>query len=277
MDVRLVVVVVVVAIVATGAGLMAMHSGSHSQTSSTITTGSPTHTTTKTSSSGTSLNLEGTWHGSYTGKYGSGEWTWIIEKTNDNTYRGCLKTTGTYAGGWMPISIQVSGNKITVGTVGPNAVTFTGTISGSHASGTWRMTNAQEGGDWSGTRTGPVTSLPCYPKTTTSHQPTMTTSKPRTTQTTITRTTTIQTTTTTTGSGGQIACTPPPPTNYQPAFNELLQATVSVIGQQNIRCIGAFMVGGVQYAANYNLINYDTSRTSKIAQDIANQLSAMIS
>ena len=277
MDPKLAGILAVVIIVIVGAGAVALKGSHGGNQGTTPTTGSapvsPSTTGQQSTASHSGIRLEGTWHGVYHGKYGSGEWTWVIVEEGPGRYKGCLKTTGTYAAGWMPISITLSGSKITVGTVGPSAVTFTGTISGDKASGQWQMTGRPEGGDWSGSRTGPATSLPCMTTTTGTPPGTTHTASHSTTTPPYTRTTTQGATQTTTSQGqGGLTCTPAPPPSYQQAYNTLVQATASVVGASNMHCVTAFMVGGYQYAATYHLDNYDASQGGQIAQEIAANL-----
>ncbi len=267
MDIKLIgIIVVIILIVGVAVALTHRSGGSQNSTTSTSSQTTTTPHNTKTTTSQGLVSFEGTWSGEYHGKYGNGGWTWIIKKTSGGGYTGCLQTTGTYAtNGWIPIQIQLSGNKITIGTVGPNAVTFTGTVTGSHASGTWKMTNSPEGGDWSGSKTGTAESLPCMPGHTTT----------QTQGTTHSSTTTHTTITSTTGGTGNLACNPPPPSNYQEAFNSLLQATINVLGSGNIQCVTASIVGGIQYATVFDLQNYNPSQAGDIGQEIANQLYSM--
>ena len=132
-------------------------------------------TTTTGSSSGEGVQLEGRWTGTYTGQHGSGEWTWVVKRMPDGTYRGCLQTTGTYNsnGGWMAVSVTVEGNQITFGAVSVG-VTFTGTINGDQVSGTWSYVGGYDSGNWEGHRVGPADTIPCMQQggggqTTTTH------------------------------------------------------------------------------------------------------------
>lgn len=100
--------------------------------------------------------IEGPWHGVYRGRMGSGEWSWVIEKNPDGTYRGVLNTSGTYPGRNIPITIKINGNKISIGwvagapVVGAVAVTFNGVIEGNKMHGTWAFSNGMDSGTWEG-------------------------------------------------------------------------------------------------------------------------------
>lgn len=119
------------------------------ETMSTRTPGS----TPTTSMAGGGVDIEGAWHGTYTGAHGSGRWSFLIWKTGKNTYAGLLRTDGTYSteGSSIPLTISLEGNEITIGAVAIG-VTFTGTVSGDQMSGTWRLVNGFDSGSWNGVR-----------------------------------------------------------------------------------------------------------------------------
>jgi hypothetical protein len=100
--------------------------------------------------------IEGPWHGVYKGRMGSGEWSWIIVKNPDGTYRGVLNTSGAYPGTGIPITIKIDGNKISIGwvagapVIGAVAVTFNGVIEGNKMHGTWAFSNGMDSGTWEG-------------------------------------------------------------------------------------------------------------------------------
>ncbi len=99
------------------------------------------------------VDITGAWHGVYNGTFGSGRWSFLIWKTNDNTYHGLLRTDGAYStnGESIPLTIVVNGDNITLGAVAIS-VTFTGTVSGDQMSGTWRLNNGYDSGSWTGVR-----------------------------------------------------------------------------------------------------------------------------
>ncbi|MCE4614068.1 MAG: hypothetical protein F7B60_00865 [Desulfurococcales archaeon] len=132
METKIIGIITVIVVVAIAGALALGHGGSGS-----TTTTSETGSTVTQSTQESTANIEGTWHGTYKGVKGTGEWKWIIKKTGTTSYTGCLQSTGTYASdeGWMPITVSLSGDKIEIGSVGPNAVLFSGTISGGKASG----------------------------------------------------------------------------------------------------------------------------------------------
>ena len=93
--------------------------------------------------------LSGTWHGTYSGGF-SGTFTlkWI---------EGGARLHGTIVisnpSRRMPLNAKLSGSKITNGTVGATAVTYSGTVAGSDASmsGSYDV-GSQPAGSWSATK-----------------------------------------------------------------------------------------------------------------------------
>lgn len=102
------------------------------------------------SSGGSDADLSGNWSGQYSGTFtGTFKLTW----TQSNS-----KLTGTIdlnPGGTSPLNGTVSGNDITFGTVGSQAITYTGTVSGNSMSGTYKVktANGTVGGSWSANKT----------------------------------------------------------------------------------------------------------------------------
>ncbi len=100
--------------------------------------------------------IEGPWHGVYKGRMGSGEWSWVITRAPDGTYRGVLNTSGSYPGRGIPITIKIDGNKISIGwvagapVIGAVAVTFNGVVEGNKMHGTWAFSNGMDSGTWEG-------------------------------------------------------------------------------------------------------------------------------
>jgi hypothetical protein len=104
----------------------------------------PASTTTAPATAG---DLTGTWNGTYNGSY-SGTFTvkWTQSGSNvDGTI--ALSSVGTTE----QLNGTVSGDKITFGTVGSFAVTYSGTFSGSSMSGTYNVTGSPAG-NWSATK-----------------------------------------------------------------------------------------------------------------------------
>ena len=95
----------------------------------------------------TASDLTGTWNGTYNGSY-SGSFTvkWTQSGSDvDGTI--ALPSVGTTE----QLNGTVSGDKITFGTVGSFAVTYSGTFSGSSMSGTYNVTGSPAG-NWSATK-----------------------------------------------------------------------------------------------------------------------------
>ncbi len=113
------------------------------------------------------IDLSGTWRGTFTATNwpgeSQGEWEWIIYRVNGNEYKGYIKVMNVYpTNGYIPITVSLDGNKIRVGTVGGLVVVFTGTVSddGKIAHGTWKFSNEQDYGSWSGRKVSSETIVP---------------------------------------------------------------------------------------------------------------------
>jgi hypothetical protein len=95
----------------------------------------------------TASDLTGTWNGTYNGSYSG---TFTVKWTQSGS-----KVDGTIAlptvGTTEQLNGTVSGDKITFGTVGSFAVTYSGTFSGSSMSGTYNITGSPAG-NWSATK-----------------------------------------------------------------------------------------------------------------------------
>ena len=110
----------------------------------------PVSTTPPASSSGGSStqasgDLSGNWVGGYTGTFSgtfSLNWNQTGSKLAGTIH---LSTAGT-----VPVNGSVNGSKITFGTVGSTAITYTGTVSGTSMSGTYSTPSG--GGNWTGHR-----------------------------------------------------------------------------------------------------------------------------
>jgi hypothetical protein len=92
-------------------------------------------------------DLTGTWNGTYNGSYSGTftvKWTQSGSSVNGTI---ALPTVGTTE----QLNGTVSGDKITFGTVGSFAVTYSGTFSGNSMSGTYNVTGSPAG-NWSATR-----------------------------------------------------------------------------------------------------------------------------
>ncbi|MCE4607252.1 MAG: hypothetical protein F7B59_08010 [Desulfurococcales archaeon] len=268
METRMVGVITIIAIIAIAGALALGHGGSNN----TIT--SQTESTPTQSTSGGSISIEGTWHGTYKGVKGNGEWKWVIKKTNANSYAGCLQTTGTYSSseGWMPVTVSLSGDEIEIGSVGPNAVVFSGKISGNKASGSWHFSTNYDSGTWEGVKESLNSELACTghhvqtsqtsttPYSTTNEETTATTTQPSTTGTTTTITQT-----------GIPMCKTPPPTNLKELNDGVMEVLASVFGSTNIFC-NAAAVQGNAYSEVFTVSNIDPAKANSYVTQIVNGL-----
>jgi hypothetical protein len=102
-----------------------------------VTTAASTSTHTTTSDSGLSGKWKGTYSGTYSGTFVL-NWNQSGSKLNGTID---LSTAGT-----VPVNGTVDGSSIKFGTVGGNAVHYTGSVSGDSMSGSY--TTASGGGSW---------------------------------------------------------------------------------------------------------------------------------
>ncbi len=226
--------IILVAAIAVGVGA-AIKAGNTSGNQTQTTASSQVQSQT-TSSNTNQVSLEGTWKGTYKGAHGSGQWTWKIKQVAPGKYAGCLKTTGAYPSDWMSVTVSIDGDKITVGVTG--GATFTGKISGTRASGTWKMTSGGDSGTWSGERVSSMGTLPCsIPGGSTGGE-----------------TTTTTTTSSEGSSGGSQQCSVKPPAQYNDAFNAVLKAIMDAFPNMRLSCQMA-VVEGTSYNAVYNATN----------------------
>lgn len=94
--------------------------------------------------------LSGRWKGSYGGSFSG---TFVLQWTQSSS-----KLSGTInlstAPGAVPINGSVAGGRIQFGTVGSQAITYTGSVSGNSMSGHYQVAGGAGGsGTWSATRT----------------------------------------------------------------------------------------------------------------------------
>jgi hypothetical protein len=91
--------------------------------------------------------LSGTWHGQYGGSY---QGTFVLHWRQKGS-----KLTGrihiSNPSGSLPIHGSVAGGSIQFGTVGSYEITYSGTVSGSSMSGTYKVGGSQ-GGNWSASK-----------------------------------------------------------------------------------------------------------------------------
>jgi hypothetical protein len=93
------------------------------------------------------MDLSGRWTGRYSGAYsGTFNLSW---QQSGSSLRG--RITLSSAGGTERLNGTVKGTKITFGTVGSAAITYSGTVSGNSMSGAYQVGGAS-GGNWSATK-----------------------------------------------------------------------------------------------------------------------------
>lgn len=94
--------------------------------------------------------LTGTWTGRYSGSYsGTFRLTW---RQSGTALTGTIEISG-FGNAPTAISGSVHAAQISFGTVGENAVAYSGTVSGAAMSGTWHLqSSGAVGGSWSATR-----------------------------------------------------------------------------------------------------------------------------
>ncbi|MEB3765144.1 MAG: hypothetical protein GSR77_03135 [Desulfurococcales archaeon] len=220
-------ILVIVAILAVGGIAAAIFIGgggtstTNESTSTSTTSTQPSNTVTDTGTS-SQVSIEGTWQGTYTSSYGQGTWKWVIKEISPGRYEGCLMTDGPYrTPDWLPVTVTVQGNQITLGAVGAAQITFTGTINDNSASGTWQFFGGeQDHGNWQGSKISSESTLPCM-----NSWDTGTTTPPE--------TTTTETTTTFTG---DLGCVPNPSDILHDAYTDINLALAEVYGYDNISC-----------------------------------------
>src|SRR5487761_1726896 len=102
--------------------------------------------------------LSGTWSGQYSGAYnGTFTLNWL---EGTSTLSG---TINLHPGGTMSVNGTVNGSTIQFGTVGSQAITYSGTVSGNSMSGSYQvqLANGSSGGSWSASKTScPADRLP---------------------------------------------------------------------------------------------------------------------
>ncbi len=88
--------------------------------------------------------MSGTWKGSYSGSFsGTFKLTWTETKSN---LSGTIMISG-FGNAATPIHGTLKGVSIQFGTVGSEAITYSGSVSGNSMSGTWKLeANGHVGG-----------------------------------------------------------------------------------------------------------------------------------
>jgi hypothetical protein len=97
--------------------------------------------------------LSGSWSGSYSGAY-SGTFS-LKWQQSGSKLSGTIKVSA-FSNAPTALTGTVEGNAITFGTVGSQAITYSGSFSGSTMSGTWKMQAGGRsigGGSWKASRT----------------------------------------------------------------------------------------------------------------------------
>ena len=97
--------------------------------------------------------VAGTWSGTYTGTFaGTFKLTWTDTKSN---LSGIIKISA-FSNAATPIHGTIKGASIQFGTVGSQAITYSGSVSGNSMSGTWKLeANGHVGGtgSWKASKT----------------------------------------------------------------------------------------------------------------------------
>lgn len=107
---------------------------------------SPSATTS--SPADTSSQLSGKWSGQYSGTFsGTFKLHW---RESGSHLHGIIHISDP--GNNLPINGTVRDGKISFGTVGSLAITYSGTVSGDSMSGHWQIANGQGGGPWSASK-----------------------------------------------------------------------------------------------------------------------------
>jgi hypothetical protein len=137
---------VVVALIAAGCGGSSSSSSTSATTSASTTHAAAAQTTashtTSTAAPSSGSDLSGTWNGQYGGTFNG---TFKL-----NWQQSGSKLTGTIdlsTAGTAPIHGVVNGGSIKFGTVGSTVITYTGSVSGSSMSGSYKTPSG--GGSWS--------------------------------------------------------------------------------------------------------------------------------
>ena len=266
-----------VAVLGAGIGAYIMNTQTPQQTTMTTTqeqqytttTQQPQQTTTTPGETGTPTNtidLSGTWRGTFTASKwpggSQGRWEWIIYKTGDNEYKGYIKVMDVYpTNGYIPITVSLNGNKITVGTVAGVVVVFTGTVSsdGRSAQGTWKFSNNQDSGTWSGTKVSSETTVPETTTTTT-------------TETAETTTTTTSQETSNTGASGA-RCGLVLDKQLAQVYDEALNIFTNVFGSEP-KCTASTMLNQQSYVFQLQVDGLDEAKINDYLTGLTTALQA---
>jgi hypothetical protein len=126
----------------------AAHNISAPATSSSAPTSAAPPTSAALTTPAASAGLSGSWSGNYSGAF-TGTFTLSWQQTGSSLSGSITLSTSP---GALPLNGTVNGSRISFGTVGSAAITYTGTVSGSSMSGTYQVGGAA-GGNWSATKT----------------------------------------------------------------------------------------------------------------------------
>jgi hypothetical protein len=103
--------------------------------------------TTAATTAAASVNLSGSWSGKYSGAY-VGDFTLNWQQSGSKLSGNITLTTPPQT---LPLNGTVTDNKISFGTVGSEAITYSGTVSGNSMSGSYQI-GGNPGGSWSATK-----------------------------------------------------------------------------------------------------------------------------
>ncbi len=128
--------------------VFALGCGGSSKPSSTNATSDQSTTTAAQAAATTSSDLSGKWSGQYSGSF-SGTFT-LNWQASGSTLAGTI-VVSQMGDQPIPINGTLSGDKISFGTVGSQAITYTGSVSNGSMSGDWKLVsdgNAGGSGSW---------------------------------------------------------------------------------------------------------------------------------
>ena len=135
----------------TGAAVLLIAGCSSSQTSSTLpSTTAPAASAAAAATAAAPGALSGKWSGQYSGAY---QGTFILHwRQSGSKLNGTIQLSAP--AGSLPIHGTVTGSTIRFGTVGSQGIQYSGSVSGSSMSGTYKVQapNGSVGGPWSATK-----------------------------------------------------------------------------------------------------------------------------
>ena len=144
-----------IGVIALSAGLvlaLGACSSSSSDSGSTSSTSAPPTSTAPvaTSAAAHTGDLSGTWSGQYDGTF---QGTFVLDwQQSGSNLSGTIKLSSE--SGTDDVNGTVNGGTISFGTVGSQAITYSGSVSGDSMSGTYKVqtSNGSVGGSWSATK-----------------------------------------------------------------------------------------------------------------------------